>query len=62
MEEDEVEVNEKATPAFMGVCSTIANRYDFDVFIVRVLMIMFILATGVGLFIYFLLGCFATEN
>lgn len=55
-------MTEKATPAFMGVCSTIANRYNFDVFIVRILMIAFILGTGVGLLVYFLLGCFATEN
>lgn len=53
----------KATPTFLGVCSTIANKYDFDVFIVRLLMIFFILGTtGTGFIVYFILGIFAVER
>jgi phage shock protein PspC (stress-responsive transcriptional regulator) len=55
-------MNEKAKPTLMGVCSTIANKYNFDVFIVRVLVLMIILTTGVGLLVYFLLGLFASED
>jgi len=53
---------EKATSTFMGVCATIANKTGIDVFIIRIITVILILASGgTGLLIYFLLGLFASE-
>ncbi len=55
-------MSEKATSSFMGVCATIANKTGIDVFVVRVAAVAIILLTGgMGLFVYVLLGVFASE-
>lgn len=52
----------KATGQFMGVCATIANKYDFDVFAVRcVTVLLAFVTTGTVIPIYVVLGLFASE-
>ena len=52
-----------AVATLMGVCATIANKMEIDVFIVRVITLIIILSTGgMGFLVYFLLGLFATES
>lgn len=54
---------EKYKSSFMGVCSTIANKTQIDVFLIRVLAIILLLATtGLFTIIYVLLGIFAVEE
>lgn len=47
----------------MGVCATIADKYDIDAFSLRVLAVFLLVTTG-GAFgaVYILLGMFASER
>lgn len=52
----------KATGTFMGVCATIANKYDLDVFIVRIVATILLFITGFTfVIVYCILGIFASE-
>jgi phage shock protein PspC (stress-responsive transcriptional regulator) len=54
---------QKNYSSFMGVCSTIANKYDLDVFLIRcAVVLLFILTTGFIVPIYVLLGLFAADT
>ena len=46
----------KAKPKFLGVCSAIANRYNIDVLLTRIAVLILIITTGIvpGLLIYFI--------
>lgn len=61
-DEDEVSENKKSTGRFLGLCATIANKLEIDVFLVRVMMVLLIFfTTGGFFFIYLILGMFASE-
>jgi phage shock protein PspC (stress-responsive transcriptional regulator) len=52
----------KATSQLMGVCATISNKTGIDVFIIRIITIIIMIAGGgTPILIYFLLGLFASE-
>jgi phage shock protein PspC (stress-responsive transcriptional regulator) len=56
-------MSDKAKATLMGVCATISNKFDIDVFIVRCIAICFFLSSmGTFAIIYFLLGMFAIEK
>jgi phage shock protein PspC (stress-responsive transcriptional regulator) len=55
-------MSEKATGKLMGVCATISNKTEIDVFAVRCgVVLLCLLTTGVFVLIYFILGLFASE-
>jgi phage shock protein PspC (stress-responsive transcriptional regulator) len=52
----------KAKPKILGVCSSIANQYDIDVLLLRIIVLMAILSSfGTGLFLY-LITSFLIED
>ena len=55
-------MSNKAAGQFMGVCATIANKTGIDVFIVRIATVLLALFTGgIVIFVYIILGLFASE-
>lgn len=52
----------KYSGQFLGVCATIANKLEADVFVVRFAVVLLALFTGGGvLLVYLILGLFASE-
>ena len=56
--------DDKATSKFMGVCSTIANKYALDVFLVRLIVVLLAVFTAFFpvFLVYVILGMFASES
>lgn len=56
-------MSEKAEGQFMGVCATMANKLDIDVFFIRVAVaILAIVSGGFFILLYLILGMFASEE
>jgi phage shock protein PspC (stress-responsive transcriptional regulator) len=56
-------MSKKAEATLMGVCATISNKTEIDVFLIRCIAIILLLSSvGTFLVIYLLLGIFAVAK